>query len=68
MSIQLGIVMDDINSIKTVKDSSFAMMIAAQKRGWDIHYMQQHNLYTSDEKAYADTQQIRVTDNQNDWF
>ena len=68
MAIQLGIVMDDINSIKTVKDSSFAMMIAAQKRGWVIHYMQQHNLYASEESAYADTQQIRVTDSPTNWY
>ena len=33
MTIHIGIVMDDINNIKTVKDSSFAMMIAAQKKG-----------------------------------
>ena len=68
MALHIGIVMDDINSIKTVKDSSFAMMLAAQKRGWVIHYMQQHNLYTSKETAYADTQQIRVTDSPDNWF
>lgn len=62
MPIQLGMVMDDINHIKPVKDSSFAMMLAAQKRGWVVHYMQQHNLYASRETAYADTQIIRVTD------
>ena len=68
MSIQLGIVMDDIRSIKTVKDSSFAMMLAAQKRGWVIHYMQQSDLYTSNQTAFADTQQIRVTDEPNNWY
>ena len=68
MSIQLGIVMDDIRSIKTVKDSSFAMMLAAQKRGWVIHYMQQSDLYTSNQTAFADTQQIRVTDDPNNWY
>ena len=68
MARHIGIVMDNINSIKTVKDSSFAMMLAAQKRGWVIHYMQQHSLYTSKETAYADTQQIRVMDSPDSWF
>ena len=42
MQLKLGIVMDPIESIKTVKDSSFAMLLAAQKRGWPLYYM--HNL------------------------
>lgn len=68
MSIQLGVVMDDIHHIKPVKDSSFAMMLAAQKRGWIIHYMQQHDLYVSKETAYANTYTIRVTDKTDNWF
>ena len=68
MTIHIGIVMDDINNIKTVKDSSFAMMLAAQKRGWVIHYMQQHDLYTTNKTAYANAQQIRVTDDKNNYF
>lgn len=60
--------MDDIKNIKIVKDSSFAMMLAAQKRGWVIHYMQQHDLYTSNKSAYADAQQIQVSDDPKKWF
>jgi len=68
MSLQLGIVMDAIETIKTIKDSSFAMLLAAQQRGWDIHYMQQHDLYTLNESAYARCRQIRVTDDPENWF
>lgn len=68
MSLQLGIVMDAIENIKIAKDSSFAMLLAAQKRGWTIHYMQQHDLYTSNESAYARSKQIRVIDNSENWF
>ena len=67
MSIQLGIVMDALDNIKTYKDSSFAMLLAAQKRGWDIYYMQQQDLYTSDSVAYADVQQIRLTDDKKNY-
>ena len=38
--IKLGIVMDPIESINIKKDSSFAMMLEAQRRGWEIHYME----------------------------
>lgn len=68
MSIQLGIVMDALDNIKTYKDSSFAMLLAAQKRGWDIYYMQQRDLYTSQSGAYADVQQIRLTDDKENYY
>jgi glutathione synthase len=37
MSIRLGIVMDPIAQISFKKDSSLAMLLAAQARGWDAH-------------------------------
>ena len=60
--------MDPIESIKTYKDSSFAMLLAAQKKGWPIYYMQQHDLYLKDDTVYASAQTLRVEDNQQDWF
>lgn len=38
--IKLGIVMDPIASINIKKDSSFAMLLEAQRRGYEIHYME----------------------------
>ena len=43
--ISIGFVMDPIESIKPYKDSSFAMMLEAQRRGWNIHYIQQSDMY-----------------------
>lgn len=43
--IKLGIVMDPISSIKIKKDTSFAMLLEAQRRGWEIHYMEMNDLY-----------------------
>ena len=37
--IQLGIVMDPISAINIKKDSSFAMLLAAQAKGWASYYM-----------------------------
>ena len=68
MQIKLGIVMDPIESIKTIKDSSFAMLLAAQKRGWPLYYMQQSDIYMVDATAMARAQRIQVTDNSEDWY
>ena len=38
--IKLGIVMDPIANINIKKDSSFAMLLEAQRRGYELHYME----------------------------
>jgi len=68
MTFKLGIIMDPIESIKTYKDSSFAMLLAAQKKDWSIYYMQQADIYQRDEIVYANSQLLRVEDNADHWF
>jgi glutathione synthase len=45
MSIRLGIVMDPIHAINYQKDSSLAMLWAAQDRGWELYYMEPQHLF-----------------------
>ncbi len=66
--MKLGIVMDPIESINIKKDSSFAMLLAAQARGWPIYYMQQQDIYLRDTKVYADVHNITLEDNPEGWF
>ena len=68
MTRSIGIVMDSIERINIVKDSSFAMMLAAQSRGWTIHYIQQHDIYSDGMESRAETRIVEVEDNKNDWF
>lgn len=68
MKRKLGIIMDPIESIKTYKDSSFAMMLAAQKKNWDIYYMQQADVYLENDTVFAYTQILKLEDNTTDWF
>ena len=42
-TLNLGIVMDPIESITPYKDSSFAMLLEAERRGAEIHYFCQHD-------------------------
>ncbi|MBL7005241.1 MAG: glutathione synthase [Gammaproteobacteria bacterium] len=64
----LGIVMDPIESIKPWKDTSFAMLLEAQKRHWEIRYMLQSDLYLENGKAYSTYKTLTVHDNNEHWF
>ncbi len=68
MSIKLGVVMDPIESITVKKDTTLAMLLAAQKRGWQIHYMLQSSLYLDKGQSRATTQALTVRDDPADWF
>ncbi len=68
MNIKLGIVMDPIESIKTQKDSSFAMLLAAQARNWEIYYLQPHDLSLRDGRCIAKMHSIQVDDNPTAWY
>ena len=35
---KLAVIIDNIESIKPHKDSTLAMLLEAQSRGWSIHY------------------------------
>jgi len=66
--MQLGIVMDSIESIKFAKDSSLAMLLEADKRGYSLFYMQQPDLYWSGKKAMGKMQPLKVFNNPEHWF
>ena len=60
--------MDPISGINIKKDSSFAMLLAAQKRGWDIYYMEQKDLFTNNDIPMAHLQSLKVEENTEHWF
>lgn len=60
--------MDAIESIKTWKDSSFAMLLEAQRRGWQIYYMQIHDLFMDQAISHADCQIVKVEDKAEGYF
>jgi glutathione synthase len=68
MSIRLGIVMDPIHDINFKKDSSLAMLLAAQERGWSLVYMEQQDLYVEDGVAKALSSDLKVFDDTSRWY
>lgn len=67
-AIKLGIVMDPISAINIKKDSSFAMLLQAQQRGYEIHYMEMADLYLLEGQARASTKLLSVEQNPDKWF
>lgn len=68
MSIKLGIVMDPIEAINFKKDSSLAMLWAAQRKGWSLFYMEQSDIYSRDGEVRARMAPISVAMDPDDWF
>src|ERR1700752_4803240 len=65
---RLGVVMDPIDTIKYAKDSTLAMLLAAQARGFDLAYLEQSDLSLRDGVAFGRTRQLTVRADANDWF
>ncbi|MBQ1559260.1 MAG: glutathione synthase, partial [Pseudomonas sp.] len=68
MSLRLGIVMDPIANISFKKDSSLAMLLAAQARGWSLFYMEQQDLYQVRGQARARMRPLEVFNDPQRWF
>jgi glutathione synthase len=68
MTLKVGIVMDPIEGINYKKDSSLAMLWAAQQKGWDLWYMEQQHLFLRDGKARAQMAPLTVEMNPEHWF
>lgn len=68
MDIRIGVVMDPIAQIKPWKDSTFAMLLEAQRRQWPVLYMTPSDLYVRDGEARSRCQPLSVRDQRHDWF
>ncbi|MEY2666563.1 MAG: hypothetical protein RLZZ384_734 [Pseudomonadota bacterium] len=68
MSIKLGMVMDSIDHINIKKDTSFAMLLEAQSRGWQLYYMELGDLFLRNGRAYARTRLLTVERNASRWY
>lgn len=65
---RLGVVMDPIDHIKPYKDTTLALMLAAQKRGWSLHYLEMQDLSLRDGIAMGRTRPVKVFDDTQHWF
>jgi glutathione synthase len=68
MSISLGVIMDPIADISFHKDTTLALLLAAQARGWDLYYMEQGDLYLRQGEPRAGMRPIHVAGNPKHWY
>jgi len=60
--------MDPISEITIKKDSSFAMLLAAQAKGWSLFYMEQQDLFLHQGIVSASMKPLKVLDNCDNWY
>jgi glutathione synthase len=65
---QLGVVMDPIEGIQPKKDTTLAMLVAAQKRGWRVIYFRQQDLSVTGGTATGRGRELKVSLDQHKWF
>jgi len=65
---RLGVVMDPIEKIHPKKDSTLAMLLAAQTRGWELIYLLQDGLTVKNGVAHGKGRSIRVAASLERWF
>ncbi len=65
---KIGIVMNSIAEINFKKDSTLLLMSELQNQGKELYYIENLNLYFSNQTPMAVAQKIEVFMNENKWF
>ena len=66
--VRLVVVMDPIGAIKPAKDTTLGLLLAAQARGWELHYAEQKDLWLRDGVAWGRLAPLRGSDDSSKWF
>jgi glutathione synthase len=68
MGTSLGVIMDPIQSISFYKDSTLAILLAAQAQGFDLFYMEQQDLFIDNSGPRAHLRPLKVFNDSAKWF
>ncbi len=68
MARRLLFVMDPIEGITPYKDSTLAMLLAAQARGWQLYCCDTPALSVLEGDAFAQCRTLSVSDDNDNWF
>lgn len=68
MPLDVIVVMDPIGSIKIAKDSTFAMLLEAQRRGHRLRYVVPGGLSMAGDRAVALLAPLQVREDPADWY
>ncbi len=67
MTVRLGVVMDPIAAITPYKDTTLALLLEAQRRGWAIEYLELADLALRDGEPWGRMRPLRVQDDNHHW-
>jgi len=68
MSLVVAVLMDPIQDIHVEKDTTFALLLEAQRRGHRLLYLTQGSLAVRDAAPWAHAHALRVRDDAAGWF
>lgn len=68
MKREIAVVMDPIGSIAIAKDSTFAMLLAAQRRNHKLLYLELADVFARGSRAYGRFRTLEVMDRANGWY
>ncbi len=68
MAIKLGVVMDNMATVNYKKDSTLAMLWEADRRGYQLYYLEQKDLLLRDSKPYGNVHRLTMYHDANHWF
>lgn len=66
--VKLAVVMDPITRITPAKDTTFAIMLEAQRRGWSVHVLEQRDLWLVNGVVLSRADQVELFDSDEYWF
>ncbi len=66
--MKLGVIMDPIEDINVAGNTTFALMLEAQSRDYDIFYIQPDAIWLQDGLIWGRMSPIELTDDEDDWF
>lgn len=68
MGIKVAVIMDPLSKIKPNKDSTFALMLAMQARGWEVHVLGIGDLLWQHSAVQLQSQPVELHDRADAWF
>ena len=66
--MRIAFVADPLSSFKIYKDSTYAMMVEAAKRGHDLYFMLQEGLMWKGGRVIGETSRLTLTGDKDPWY
>lgn len=68
MTYNLGVLMNPIEKIDPLDDSTLLMLCEAQRRGWNLYYLTAHDLFLENNIVYGHMKRLKVALDPDAWF